>query len=219
MAKLELRVRELERLLGKLTLENEMLKRACDLNTKGKKDDLSIVTPRDWEQSQSVPAGANGIVLLPYFNEEHSPIYDVNACGVFFGLRLEHTRADMFKAVLEGIGMSIRHNIETLNSLGLTPHEMIAVGGGTKNLVWLQAVSDICMFEQRISEMSVGAAYGNAFLAGVGVGMFNAVEDVKKWVRYKEYIKPNKTNKITYDNCFNKYLRLYENNKELMKLT
>jgi len=50
MAKLELRVRELERLLGKLTLENEMLKRARDLNTKEKKDDLSIVTSRDWEQ-------------------------------------------------------------------------------------------------------------------------------------------------------------------------
>ena len=50
--KLELRVRELERLLGKVTLENEMLKRARDLNTKEKKDDLSIVTSRDWEQSQ-----------------------------------------------------------------------------------------------------------------------------------------------------------------------
>jgi len=52
MAKLELRVRELERLLGKVTLENEMLKRARDLNTKEKKEDLSIVTSRDWEQSQ-----------------------------------------------------------------------------------------------------------------------------------------------------------------------
>jgi len=50
MAKLELRVRELERLLGKLTLENEMLKRARDLNTKEKKDNLSIITSRDWEQ-------------------------------------------------------------------------------------------------------------------------------------------------------------------------
>ena len=52
MAKLELRIRDLERLLGKLTLENEMLKRARDLNTKEKKEDLSIVTSRDWEQSK-----------------------------------------------------------------------------------------------------------------------------------------------------------------------
>jgi transposase len=52
MAKLELRVRELERLLGKITLENEMLKRARDLGTKEKKDDSSIVTSRDWEQSK-----------------------------------------------------------------------------------------------------------------------------------------------------------------------
>ena len=52
MAKQELRIRELERLLGKLTLENEMLKRARDLNTKEKKEDLSIVTSKDWEQSQ-----------------------------------------------------------------------------------------------------------------------------------------------------------------------
>ena len=52
MAKQELRVRELERLLGKLTLENEMLKRARDLATKEKKEDLSIITSRDWEQSQ-----------------------------------------------------------------------------------------------------------------------------------------------------------------------
>ena len=52
MAKQELRIRELERLLGKVTLENEMLKRARDLNTKEKKDDLSIVTSRDWDQSK-----------------------------------------------------------------------------------------------------------------------------------------------------------------------
>ncbi len=52
LAKQELRIRELERLLGKLTLENEMLKRARDLNTKEKKEDLSIVTSKDWEQSQ-----------------------------------------------------------------------------------------------------------------------------------------------------------------------
>ncbi|MDP2959953.1 MAG: transposase [candidate division Zixibacteria bacterium] len=52
MAKLELRIRELERLLGKMTLENEMLKRARDLNTKEKKEDLSIITSKDWEQSK-----------------------------------------------------------------------------------------------------------------------------------------------------------------------
>ena len=52
LAKLELRVRELERLLGKLTLENEMLKRVRDLDTKEKKDSSSIVTSRDWDQSQ-----------------------------------------------------------------------------------------------------------------------------------------------------------------------
>ena len=92
--------------------------------------------------------------------------------GPLFGLTLSHTRGDLYRALLEAVGYGIRHNLDAMRGEGMAPARILAVGGGTLNRAWMQMVSDIAGIEQHIPAQQIGAAYGDAFLAGVGVGLF-----------------------------------------------
>ena len=131
---------------------------------------------------ESVP-GSRGVVVLPYFSGERTPLNDPDARGVIFGLSLGHTRADIYRAVLESVGYSIRHNIEALRAEDCRASRILAVGGGTRNPAWMQIVSDIAGIEQVVPARQIGASYGDAFLAGIGVGLFSGTEDAQRWVR------------------------------------
>jgi xylulokinase len=117
------------------------------------------------------PKGAKGLLCLPYFSGERTPIHDPQAKGAFFGLDLTHTRGDLFRAVLEGIAAGTAHVIETYRDVGAAPRAVYAVGGGTRNPVWMQATSDLGQVSQIVRERTVGASYGDAFLAAVAVGV------------------------------------------------
>jgi xylulokinase len=121
-------------------------------------------------EAEETPRGANGLVLLPYFSGERTPIHDPFAKGVLFGLNLTHTRGDIYRALLEGIALGTNHVIETYVDAGQPPQRILAVGGGTKNDVWSQATSDISGRDQLICGETVGASYGDAFLAALAVG-------------------------------------------------
>ncbi|MES2844015.1 MAG: FGGY-family carbohydrate kinase [Pseudomonadota bacterium] len=126
------------------------------------------------------PKGAKGLLCLPYFSGERTPIHDAGAKGAFFGLDLTHTRGDLFRAVLEGIACGTAHVIETYRDLGAIPHRVLAVGGGTRNPVWMQATSDIAGIGQIVCEKTVGASYGDAFLAAIAVGKAMP-EEIAEW--------------------------------------
>ena len=122
------------------------------------------------QEAEASPKGAKGLLCLPYFSGERTPIHDARAKGAFFGLDLTHTRGDMFRAVLEGIAAGTAHVMEAYRELGTAPRHVLAVGGGTKNAVWMQATSDIGKVPQIVREKTIGAGYGDAFLAAVAVG-------------------------------------------------
>jgi xylulokinase len=94
------------------------------------------------EAAQS-PKGAKGLLCLPYFSGERTPIHDPQAKGAFFGLHLNHTRADLFRAAIEGIAMATAHVFDTYRELDAAPTKVLSVGGGTKNALWMQATSDL----------------------------------------------------------------------------
>jgi len=120
--------------------------------------------------AEASPKGAKGLLCLPHFSGERTPLHDPAARGAFLGLDLTHTRGDIFRAVLEGIAAGTAHVMETYRELDATPRTVYAVGGGTKNAVWVQATSDLGDVPQVIRERTVGASYGDAFLAAVAVG-------------------------------------------------
>ena len=158
----------------------------------------------------SSPPGARGLVVLPYFAGERTPIHDADARGVIAGLTLSHTRADLYRALLEGVGYGIRHNVETMRALGVAPQRILAVGGGTRNRLWLQIVSDIAGIEQFVPDQVYGASYGDAFLAGVGVGLLRDTTQVAQWVRHATSVRPRPEVQAQYEAYYQVYRELYE---------
>ena len=162
------------------------------------------------------PSGARGLVALPYFEGERTPIYDPNAKGVLFGLTLKHTRADIYRALLESIGFGIRHNVDGMHAVSIYPKRILAVGGGTKNLAWMQMISDIADIEMAIPDQQIGSAYGDAFMAGVGVGLFSNLGEIRKWVQYAHHLTPNPEVTAGYQPLYRIYRELYDQTRGLM---
>lgn len=162
------------------------------------------------------PTGANGLIMLPYFSGERTPIFDGNALGIMFGLDLTHSRADIYRALLESVGFGIRHCLEHFAQDDLRAHEITAVGGGAQNLLWMQIISDICGIPQKIPLEKIGSCYGDAFLAGFGIGLFKQVEDVKRWVKIERMVEPQMKTWETYTELYGIYKNLYPKNCELM---
>jgi xylulokinase len=160
--------------------------------------------------------GANGLVMLPYFSGERTPFYDPAARGMLFGLTLTHTRADIYRAILESIGYGIRHNIEAMQLAGLVINRYLAVGGGINNRGWLQIVSDILGQSQLVPDQPYGACYGDAFMAGVGIGEFASVAEIDRWVQYSDTIQPDLANTRAYDRFYKIYRNLYGQTADLM---
>lgn len=168
------------------------------------------------KEAQNIPAGSEGLLVLPYFSGERTPINDPRARGMFFGLTLSHSRGHMFRAAVEGIGHSIRHNFDFMRGLNAKITDVVAVGGGTKNPIWLQATSDICKIPQQVPAVTFGASYGDAFMAGLGVGVFKSAEDVKGWMKDIRTVKPNTATYEIYDKYHQIYKDLYKRNADLM---
>jgi xylulokinase len=162
------------------------------------------------------PPGARGLIALPYFEGERTPMYDPNARGVLFGLTLKHTRADIYRALLESIGFGIRHNVDGMLAASMYPKRILAVGGGVKNLAWMQMISDIANIEMAIPSQQIGSAYGDAFMAGVGVGLFSSLGKIRKWVQYTRNISPNPEVTAAYQPLYRIYRELYNQTRGLM---
>lgn len=131
-------------------------------------------------EAAASPPGANGLLVLPHFSGERTPIHDPLARGAIVGLDLTHTRGDLFRAVLEGIAMGTAQVFDLWRDLGTAPARVLAVGGGTQNAVWLQSTSDFGGVAQVVPEITVGASYGDAFLAALAVGAATA-PDIARW--------------------------------------
>lgn len=162
-----------------------------------------------FSEAAHLAPGADGLLVLPYFSGERTPLNDPRARGVVAGLSLSHTRAHLFRAVLEGVGYGIRHNIETFRALGADVRRIVAVGGGTRGGAWLQIVSDITGEMQHLPEVTVGASYGDAFLAGLVSGQVTHA-DLDRWVTMAGTVQPDPALKDGYDRRYGLFRDLYE---------
>lgn len=168
------------------------------------------------KEAASSPPGANGLVMLPYFSGERTPIHDSRAKGLLFGMNLTHSRADAYRALLEGIAFGTQHIMETYADTKQSISHIEAVGGGTKNAVWLQATSDIIGQEQQIKKTTIGASYGDAFLAALGVGDVKR-GDIARWNESERVVVPDVKTKALYQQQYKIYRALYERNRDLMR--
>lgn len=149
--------------------------------------------------------GANGLLMLPYFAGERTPIADPDARGVIAGLTVTHTRGDLYRAALEATAFGVRHNIATIEAAGGTIDRVVAVGGGAQGTLWTQIVSDVTGRPQAIPAKTVGASFGAAFLAAAAV----ASPDIETWNPIVEIRTPRPALRDAYDEIYQLYLDLY----------
>ena len=163
-------------------------------------------------EADASPPGANGLICLPHFSGERTPLHNPNAKGAFFGLNLTHTRGDLYRAAIEGIAAATRQITETYAASGATPLRVLAVGGGTKNRPWLQATSDMTGLDQTLCKIASGASFGDAFLASLAVGQ-SRHDDVKSWNPATETVRA--VSHPAYARQYPLFQRLYEATKDI----
>jgi xylulokinase len=168
-------------------------------------------------EAAGLGAGADGVVFLPYLMGERSPVWDGRASGAFVGLSLYHTRAHLYRAVLEGVTYALRHNIEAgRRNLQALDDMLIVVGGAAHSDLWMQIAADITGYPVETIAENVEAALGAALLAGLGVGLVTPEQAAGGWVSLISRAQPNPAAQDTYDRLFGLYTGLYPALKDTM---
>ena len=155
--------------------------------------------------------GARGLLCLPYFAGERTPVADPDARGIFAGLTVSHTRGDLYRAALESTAMGVRHNIETFRAAGAQIDRVVAVGGGTQGDLWTQIVSDVTGLDQVIPTQTIGASYGAAYLAAASV----LDVSISSWNPTHRICRPSALTRDNYDELYALYRAAYPATRDL----
>lgn len=170
------------------------------------------------EKAKDSGLGANRLIYLPYLMGERTPHLDSDCRGVFFGLNAVHTKADLLRAVIEGVSFSLKDCNDILNETGIDIDEMMVCGGGGKSTLWRQIISDMFNVPVRTITSQEGPALGVAILAGVGAGLFESVEQAcDKFIKVDNETSPNKDNFEKYSKLHEIYKKLYSDLKDEYK--
>ena len=169
------------------------------------------------ELAAQVEPGAEGLVLLDYWQGNRTPLRDPLARGAIWGLSLRHELGHVMRAIYEGTAMGTRHILEDLRSTGFEPQGIYAAGGGTRSQLWLQIHADACQVPIYLTNESEATALGTAVCAAYGAGLFESLEEAaEKMVRITREIEPNRLWAGTYDELFRRYTSTYDALKDLM---
>ena len=191
----------------------------ADLKRKAQDEGRSAFALMDEEAARS-PAGAGGIVFLPYMAGERCPIWDPYSKGVFFGVTLQSERQDMLRAILEACGYGMRQLCEIAERVtGTRYREFVSVGGGSKSEVWAQIKADITGKRIIILDANDAAVVGATLLAGIGVGIYRDFYDASSRVERKVWkvIEPSEANSDIYEKRYRVYCSLYPRIKDLYR--
>ena len=157
-----------------------------------------------------VPAGCDGLTMLPHFAGSGSPTYNESARGVFAGLTLAHTRAHFARAIMEACACVLQECLDPLNEQDATVTTVRSLGGAAHSDIWLQIKADLLGLPVERPACSDAASLGAAMLAAAGTGHFtNIVEAADAWYRPAQVFTPNKNRYPTYREVYRRYRELY----------
>lgn len=163
--------------------------------------------------------GANGTVFLPYLCGERSPVFDTRACGVFFGLNINTNKADMARAIYEGVAYGMQQiYMLGCERWGVSPEYIKCVGGASKSAFAIQLRADLLRTQIRTIESGCAAAYGAAMLGALAAGIYEKAEAVPCLDECRRIVEPDEESVAFYRKNNVIYRQLYPNLKELMKL-
>jgi xylulokinase len=167
------------------------------------------------EAAQS-PPGAQGLFWLPYLMGERTPHLDAAARGGWIGLTARHTRADLLRALIEGVSYSQKDCLDIIERLGAAVMSVRASGGGSRSGFWRQLLADVLNKRIVTLETQEGSAYGAALIALAGTGEYASVQDVcRNVIREVDTLVPRDTEAKTYGIGHKLYRDLYPALKSL----
>jgi xylulokinase len=162
------------------------------------------------EEAAGAPAGAGGVLFLPYLIGERSPRWNLDARGAFVGLGASTRKSDMARAVLEGVGFNLRIILETV-SAGRPPDSVVMIGGGAKGRTWLQILADIWQTPLAVpAYIEEATSMGAAICGGVGIGLYRDFGECAGFNRVVGEVRPNPASKDRYDQLYKIFSQAYE---------
>ena len=168
------------------------------------------------EQAPIQKLGENNVFFLPYLMGERSPHNNPDARGVFFGMSMDSTRADMTQAVLEGVAFGLRDSLEVARSLGIKIERTKICGGGAKSPLWKKIIANVMNLKVDVLENEEGPSMGGAMLAAVGCGAYPDVETIgKKFAKVVDTVEPDPELVAKYEERYQKFRTLYPAMKPL----
>jgi xylulokinase len=162
------------------------------------------------KEGSNVSCGSNGLVLLPYFLGEKTPINDPLARGVLFGLTLSHSRAHIYRAILEGIAYGFRHHLAVLGERKLRVNKARVTNGGARSALWKQVTADVLGIPLEEVATHPGSSLGAAFVAGMGTGVFSGWSEIDRFIQVSAVVRPDPKMHQRYGHYFSLYRDLYE---------
>jgi len=151
------------------------------------------------QQAAQSPPGANGLVFLPYLMGERSPHWNTRARGAFVGLTIRHTRADMIRAVLEGVAMNLGIILDAFRAQGARIDAIRLIGGGARGRLWNQIMADVYDVPvQRLAILEEATSMGAALVGGIGVRAYADFTMAAAMNPVAETIEPNPRNRGIY---------------------
>ena len=201
---------------GSLTkwYRDELFKDALAKEKEGKGDAYQYMM----EGIDEVAPGANGLITLPYWAGERTPINDPKAKGVIFGFDLSHTRAHMYRSALESVAYSINQQLTLMKAHDIPIDQIFVTGGGTQNEVWMQIIADVVGQEVSTPEITIGASFGDALMAASAVKYpgFETYDALLNYIKPGKTYVPNEKNHEIYQRYQKIYDALYDSLKDLM---
>ena len=173
-------------------------------------------TLRDFDRrALEIPAGSDGLIVLPYFLGEKTPLMDPRAKGVIFGLDLHHGPVHIFRAMLEAVIYGFRHHLDVLREAGHTPARIVATNGGVSSGLWRHIAADVLNTPVTSFKGHPGSCLGVAFTAGIAGGVFNDWAEIDRFLADAVVDRPDPKAAQVYDRGYLIYRELYERLKDL----
>ncbi len=164
---------------------------------------------------ESSPAGARGVLFLPYMLGERSPRWNAEAKGAFLNLNLETRREDIFRSVLEGVTMNLEIILGIFRSV-LPIDKLLLIGGGAKGAVWNRIMADIFDIEILIPKyLEEATSMGAAIIGGVGSGAFRSFDAADQFIQIERTIEPDPANRTVYEPLKELFDAAYKANEPL----
>ncbi len=158
------------------------------------------------ELAKEASIGSDSLIFMPHMMiGERAPYWDEYIRGGYLGLTLYHTRAHMYRAILEGIAYAMKYSLEAAWETGLKINRATLVDGGAKSPLWRQIIADVTGIPMSYIPDAQGAPLGDAILAGLGTGSIKDYRAIEDWIGEKVSMKPIRQNTDEYKKYYNLY--------------